>query len=240
MKILVVATAYNEEKYLPEFARYYAAQGCSLLVLDNYSTDDTYKWLKDKGIHTAQVDTLRAFHLGRLQRAMEVELAKHQPDWVVYAGIDIYYSFDRTIAETIEHADTFGRNVIQVNNWSMYNTGEPRVGLAKDTYHYGSQGRPLRMIAKYVQGFALCADEILVPKPNVYLEDGILVNYGNTKPAAEREETFARRRRAWEMGLTKGWGTHYPVGSARGWLWDKKELTEVRTKHYAKYFEQLS
>jgi glycosyltransferase involved in cell wall biosynthesis len=239
MKILAVGTAYNEEKYLPEMARYYREQGCDILILDNYSTDGTYQWLLDNGIKTGRVDTLKAFHLDKLQRAMEAEIEKYDPDWVVYVGIDIYYSFDKTIRKTIEQADFMGHNIIQVNNWSMYNTGEERNGLAKDIYFYGTKGRGLRMIAKYVKPFSLCADEIIIPYPSVFYENGILVNYGNTKPKEEREETFARRKRAWDMGLTKGWGSHYPVGSAKGWIWDKYELTDVMTTDHSKYFLKI-
>lgn len=238
MKILAVGTAYNEEKYLPEMVRYYREQGCDILILDNYSTDGTYQWLLDNNIKTTQVDTMKAFHLDKLQRAMENEIAKYDPNWVVYVGIDIYYSFDKTIRETIEETDSRGFNVIQVNNWSIYNTGEER-DIAKDTYFYGTQGRGLRMIAKYDKPFRLCADEILIPCVNIFQSDGILVNYGNTKPKEEREETFERRKRAWEMGLTKGWGVHYPAGSAKGWIWDKSELTDVRTTKFNKYFEKL-
>ena len=88
------------------------------------------------------------------------------------------------------------------------------------------------MIGKYCKQFRLEGDSIQIPDPKIYESSGILVNYGNCKPKKEREESFARRKKAWEMGLYRVYGFHFEQGHARNWIWNKSELVDIRTTEY--------
>jgi len=237
-KILVVAFAFNEIKYISSMVRYYRRQGCDLFILDNYSDDGTYEWLIKNKIKTRRFDTDGAFHLEKLQKELLKEIVIINPDWVVYSGIDIRYFFAETIRKTIEKADREGYNMISIDYFNMFNTGEKRRVLLKDNYFYGTQMERLYMIAKYTDGFSFEADSIQIPEPKIYDAEGVLINYGACKPKEEREVTYARRRKAWEQGMYDGWGTHYKGGSDKGWIWEKSELTDIRTTEYYKYIKK--
>ena len=67
-----------------------------------------------------------------------------------------------------------------------------------------------------------------------------MINYGNTKTVEEREKTLARRQKAWNSGsVPKGHGIHYVIGHNKNWIWDRKELTDVRLTKYNPYVEKL-
>lgn len=230
MRILAAAFAFNEEPYLPAWEKYYRNQGCEMLVMDNYSDDNTHKWCGDHGIHTGRVDTNGTFALQVLQKALQEEILKIAPDWVIYTGIDLFQVFPNGIRKTIELADSIGCNLIEVDHYEAMNTGEEKhLPLSANYFYMHRQGKRLRMICKLVDGFNLIADEIKVDDPQIFYSRGILVNYGMCKPREARELTYARRRKAWEAGTHKGWGTHYPVAQSRNWIWDKESLIDIRT-----------
>lgn len=107
------------------------------------------------------------------------------------------------------------------------------------TYYYGRDLKKLYMIAKYVYPFKFEADSIQVPDKKIKVFDGIVVNYGNCKPANEREVTFKRRQKAWDRGLDRNYGVHYLEGHEKHWIWKKDELIDLRTTEYGKYLEKL-
>jgi len=234
MKIVTAAFAYNERPYIPFMVEYYREQGCDLFILDNYSTDGTYEWLIEHGVTTARVDTRDSFLLVKLQATLLAGLRKIKPDWVVYCGIDSYYCFKGTIREEIEKAESLGYNMIEVNHFSMYNTGEKFQLPFTRNYFYGANHRRLQMIGKFVPTFKFVADALYMPNKKVYVSDGMFVNYGMCKPRIEREITFARRKRAWLLGEYRGHGVHYAPAQRRQWIWSKEELIDIRTTEFFK------
>jgi len=242
MKILVAAFAYNEIKYLPFMVDYYRKQECDLLILDNYSTDGTYEWLISNGINTVRINTNESFHLGILQKALNERIAEIKPDWVLYCGIDLYYFFDKPIKDIILAADVLGFNLISVRHYDAYNTGEKfAVPLHENYFYFREYEKSLKMIGKLSDGFKLFADEIIVSNPRIYESDGFLVNYGMCKTKEEREETFTRRRKAWEMGMCNRWGAHYKPASEVQWLWSRNGLIDIRqTEDYEIMKKNLS
>lgn len=239
MKILAVAFAYNERKYIDQMVRYYRAQGCDLFILDNHSTDGTAEYLIENEVATAVLPTGGQFHLKKLQAGLMLAIRELKPDWVIYTGIDIYYSFDLTIRETIEKADVDGFNMIGVQHYNIYNTGEQRGGEFQHTYFHGRRGNKLYMIAKYEEPFGFEADSIQRKSKKITVLPGILVNYGNCKPKAERMDTYLRRKKAWDHGLDRNYGVHYLEGIERNWTWTKEEMTDLRTTEYHKYIQKL-
>jgi len=234
MKIVVAAFAYNERKYISHMVDYYQSQGCELLILDNYSNDGTYEWLVENKIRTLRVDTNESFHLAKLQHTLLHELTKVCPDWVVYTGIDTYFYFEGTIRAEIERAAYFNYNTIQTTHLEAYNTGENFALPFQDNYFYiDIKKRKREMIAKYdAKGFRLIADTIRIHNKKIYASDGMLINYGQCKPKAERKETYARRRKAWKLGEPEGHGQHYVINQAHNWIWTKEELLDIRETPY--------
>ena len=239
MNILVVAFAYNEKKYLSEMVKHYQGHGCDIFVLDNQSTDGTTEWLAENKIRTSILSTDGMFHLIKLQAGLSKAISEIKPDWVVYTGIDIVYSLDSTIAETVEKADKDGYNLIGVQHFNMYNTGEQFALPMKDHFFYARKGNWLYMIAKYQEPFIFEADSIIVKDKKVLNINGILINYGNCKPREERIDTYLRRKKAWENGLDINYGVHYREGIERDWIWSKDEMIDIRKIPEYKYIQKL-
>lgn len=227
MRILVAAFAYNERPYIPYMVDHYRKQGCDLLILDNYSSDGTYEWLLENNVKTDRVDTNETFHLMKLQKALMGAIHKDRPDWVVYCGIDCYYYLPDGIQAEIEKADKLGCTTVDVNHFSMYNTGEPFKLPFYENYFFGNNHRRLRMIGKYCSGFEIIADSV-VSRGRTFMSRGLFINYGMCKPSSEREETYRRRVEAWGEGERRNHGVHYKPAAERNWIWSKETLTDIR------------
>jgi len=236
MKILAVAFAYNEHRYIENFIKFYKSQGCDIFVLDNSSTDGTTECLQKHGINHKLIATGGAFDLKMLQRGLLKQIREQKPDWVVYTGVDVRYYFrEKTIKDAIFEATREGYNLIGVQYFNMYATGEPfALPLEKNFFYARKYGR-IYMIARYIEPFCFEADSIIIPEKKILQSDGCLINYGNCKPAVEREDTFRRRKKAWDRGLDRNYGVHYNEGHERGWRWDKKEMIDIRTTEYYDY-----
>jgi len=239
MKILAVAFAWNEINYIQRMVHYYRQQGCDLNIIDNCSTDGTYQWLQNHGVRTRQKDTHNTFNLLKLQGALVNDIRAVKPDWVVYTGIDVYFIFDKTIRETIEQADAEGYNMVSVQYFNVYNTGERRTGEAKNDFFFARKFKRLYMIAKYQEPFGFEADSIQVKEKKIFDANGVFLNYGNCKSSEEREATYRRRKRAWDEGLDRNYGVHYLEGRTRNWIWSKDELIDLRTTEYYKYIKKI-
>lgn len=239
MKILVSLFVYNERKYLPAFIEYYKSQGCSILVIDNYSIDGTFEYLQKHKIRVFRCNTNGAFHLRKLQDALTHQISRYRPDWVVYAGADLYYSFDKSIRETIAEVDAKGYNQITVRHLEAMNTGEPGAGTLQEKFLYGVELKYLTMISKFKSGFFIIADELRINDPKPITIPGIVINYGACKPKAEQEQKLQRRQKAWREGLHQGWGTHYVAHKKREWIWGKGELLHFPDTPHWPYIRQI-
>jgi len=226
-------------KLIPSFVEYYRKQGCDIFILDNHSTDGTHEWLIENNVRTEICRTKGMFHLLKLQKGLVDEINRVKPDWVVYTGIDILYSFLWTIRKTIERADKNGFNMIGVQYYNMYNTGEPVAYPLHENYFYGRDLKRLYMISKYQEPFGFEADSIQIKGRKIFEAKGVLINYGNCKDAAEREDTFKRRKRAWDAGLDRNYGAHYVEGHNRNWIWPKEELIDIRETEDYKYIKKI-
>lgn len=231
MRILATTFVYNERKYLPAWVNYYRSLGCEIFVLDNFSDDGTYEWLKEQNIPCDRIDTGGAFELQKLQQALMIHIARIKPDWVIYAGADLYLATYGGLVRTIEEANFNGYNLLELQHYEVMNTGEDHNTPLQNYYFYCTKLKRLRMVGKYGPGFRILADEIIqdVSGAKIFHSSGILVNYGMCKTREEREKTFERRRKAWAEGMHAGWGTHYEPASKRNWIWSKSELVDIRT-----------
>jgi glycosyltransferase involved in cell wall biosynthesis len=222
MKILFITFVYNEKAYLPDIISYYQKQGIDIYIIDNMSVDGTFEWLLENNIPCSRLDTNESFDLRLLQAEADRIIEIKKPEWVVYGGADLYYIFNKTIREVIEDVDKSGFNQVSCNCYGALNTGEPLTLPLYKCYQYGVVYRPLIMISKYVKGFKLEGDSIKVDEPNVFISDGIMVNYGACKPLNEQKIKLQRRQKAWVNGLDPRTGKHFLKYKEINWLWKRK------------------
>ena len=97
------------------------------------------------------------------------------------------------------------------------------------------------MIHKYDSSFQYSGDDVKIKSPNIYILDGVMPNYGSAKSKKERNETYERRKKAWDNGVTlKNHGSHYRVGKEIGWIWNKKKLSDIRKTEYYKFIKNAN
>ena len=224
MKILVGLCVYNERPYLPELIDYYTKQGCEFVFVDNYSTDGTYEYLMELGMKVTRIDTNEAWNLIPLVAALEKMIIDEAPDWVVFTGADLYYSFDHTIKEEIEVADLQGFDQMAVRCYYVHNTGEEFKTPLQNTYMWGMYRQEFIMVSKFKEGFTLTADNITFKHPKIKPMNGWMFNYGGCKPAHEQEIKLQRRQKAWDEGLPIAVGWHHLEGKKKNWTWSKEDF----------------
>lgn len=233
MRITAIMTAYNETTFLPIKLDWCRRHGLDLYVIDNYSDDGTWEWLQENNVASHRFDTQGAFHLEWLQAEIVRTLHILQPDWVIYDDADQFYQTDEGIRATIEQADEQGCNLIEMEFINILNTGDG------EHNYFNSPGK-ITKIHKYSSDILYTADNVSFEGDNrKCFVDGVIINMGQIKTAEERNQTFERRKKAWELGLCRGWGTHYEGGNAINWLWDKADLEDIRLSKYYKFYAEL-
>lgn len=241
MRILCILTAWNEIEFLPLKKRFCEANGIDLYVIDNYSDDGTWEWLQKNGVPSHRFDTNGSFNLRKLQDEIVRTIHEQKPDWVIYNGADLFPVTDKPLYKEIQMLNDLGCNVAMQYCISFYNTGEER--NPKDpfnTYFHFRGFQYLTMIHKYHPEIIYNADHVTIGEKiqpgNI---GGILINYGNTKTAQERNQSFERRKKAWVEGENPAHGSHFREGAARDWTWNKEELTDIRETEYFRYLQKL-
>ena len=217
MKILATTFVYNERPHLPYWVEYYKSQGCDLFVLDNESDDGTYEWLIENNIPCARYETGGSFHLHKLQDELLKHIKRINPDWVCYAGADLYHIMGRNISEVIREMDKIGYNQIALKCLNVVSTGERHGVPLQKHYFRGGFYRDLIMIAKYVDGFQIRNDHIGVSNGNAVKVPGVTVNYGGCKTKKEQDAKLKRREKAWKEGLPQNIGKHFRRNKKMNW-----------------------
>jgi len=242
MKCLYITHIWNEIDYLPLKVKWCRENGLGIYILDNYSDDGSWEWMQKNRIACERIDTDGSFHLRILQRATDIAIKKIRPDWVIYLGMDSFAMTDNRLCDEIAQASKKGFNIIQMLWANMHNTGESRNKFNPfNTYfYYATIRQKIRLIWKFHPQGRLDADMIMNIKPSKILPlEGIILNYGNTKSAIQRSETFNRRKKAWNKGLCSAWGVHYSIYSKMNWIWDATKLPDIRKSKYYKYIQKL-
>lgn len=239
MKILTIAFVFNEDKYIQAMIDYYKNQGTDLYIIDNMSTDKTNEILKNNNVPCHRFDTGGAFDLRLLQNETMRIIANINPDWVVYTGADLFYSFKGTIREEILMAEVGGFNQLSVPCWGALNTGEKENSNLCNNYFMAKKWKDIIMISKYDRGFFMGGDNILIINPIIKQAEGVMINYGACKPSIEQEEKLLRRAKAWELGLNKNTGRHFRKGKEKNWIYSKEGLSDIRKIEETKYFKKL-
>jgi hypothetical protein len=229
--ILATTFVYNERPYIEDWANYYRSQGCELFVLDNMSNDGTWEWLCENDIQRARIDTDESFHLEVLQKELNNHIHRIKPFWVIYAGADLFFWLPNRIDETVKKLADEGYNQFGVLCYSALNTGEKFGTPLYYHYYKAAPYRNLYMNAKYDEGFKIERDHIHLKERRIKDIEGVMVNYGGCKPAAEQEEKLARREKAWAQGLDKVVGKHIRAGKGVNWTY-KCDNDLMDTEHW--------
>ena len=234
MKVLCIMTVYNEIEMLPYKKEWCRRNGLDLYVIDNYSTDHTKGWLETQGITHHQINTKGAFDLRILQKEIVETTHKIKPDWVVYNGADLFIFAEKPLVRLCMDAEDKGKNVI----------GFPMIDICRidnsrmfENYYYRPSRDDIKFVYKYDSRITYRADIINIPNKQSYHPPGIMINYGRIKPVEQRKELLKRRKRAWHRGLPKRWGKHYLKEQAKGWSFNKDELSDIRESKYWQYLK---
>jgi len=246
MKILCILTAYNEIDYLPYKKKFCDHHNLDLYVIDNYSDDGTWEWLQDNKIPSHRFDTDGMFVLQSLQdEIVRTQLSlSEKPDWVIYNGADMFPVSLPNLNEEITRIDQAGFNLASMPWIGFFNTGEDRSKDPFNTFFYYSKnpsGQGL-MFHKYNDSVRYIGDDARftsIPTKATKL-NGLMINYGNAKSAENREIIFARRKKAWDRGVTpRSHGHHYRSGHDVNWTWNKNQLKDIRLTTEFKYIKHL-
>lgn len=132
-----------------------------------------------------------------------------------------------------------GFNQISTKYFKPYNTGEEFKLPLQNNYFYMSENGNKTLISKYEKNIEFNADDLIIENRKVYESEGILVNYGDCKPIEYRKNIYYRRKKAWENGLNKEYGSHYKISDDRNWKWNKSELFDIRKTNYFKLLKKI-
>ena len=238
MRILCIMTIYNEIDFLPYKAEWCRRNGLDLYVIDNYSTDHSYGWLKSHGIDCHQVDTKEAFDLRILQKEIIKTTNRIKPDWVVYNGADLFIFAEKAISHLCMDAEEQGKNIIGFPLIDICNIGEERVNNILGRYFWYRDAIPMiSFVYKWQPNIRYEADNVIFPGRKYLYPPGVMINYGRTKTKEQRKVLLKRREKAWKNGLAYTSGRHYLRESAKGFKWIKDELKDIRESQYWKYLK---
>jgi hypothetical protein len=235
LNILAIAFVYNEIQFIEHKINWANEYNINLYIIDNISTDGTWEVLQEHKVPSHQFDTNGVFHLTNLQAELLKTIHQLKPDWVIYHGADTFYFTPQGLRNDIELAELEGFDGLIVDFFDIRNTGET---YTKDlnlyeVYQYGiDMNQKRKSIFKYKKDLEVYGDNFN-PKFCKIISGGILLNYGMTKPAAQRENTLKRRESAWEQGLNRRFGSHYLRAQASNWCWDKSQLIHIKDTPWA-------
>ena len=247
MKILCILTTYNDIDFLKFKKKFCDYHDLDLYVIDNYSDDGTWEWLRDNDIPSHRFDTKDMFVLPWLQAEIVRTLhsLKNKPDWVIYNGADMFPITLPSIRSSIEVADRQGYNLMAIPRGGVFNTGEERTENPFKTYFYGGIRKVNALevfIHKYDESVNYFGDTVSFfgIQNRVKLEEGFIIDYGDTKTASQRNKIYERRQKAWDANLMSlGHGTHYIKGNKCNWIWNKNDLTNFKETPQLQYIQHL-
>ncbi len=250
MNILAIMPIYNEAALLPYKAQWLVEQGFGSYVIDNYSTDGSYEMLdRLPGIvGKSRVDTGGAFHLTKIQAEIDRVLKTIAPQWVVYHSCDLYFCIkDKTLRQVIMEAmvDPLRPNVIQIKDVCNivrmpedpdYRSANP----AHIFYRFQYVPQNLPMIYSWHHESRLYGDSVIRPDQRLKIVEGVNINLGFIKNPAEREETYQRRKLAWDQGERRRFGMHFEERHNKEWLWTFEETQDIRKTEWSWAWDQLA
>ena len=164
MNILRGLVVRNEEDIIEENLEYYINNGIKNVVVENYSTDNTYEILKKnvgKGILEMKRINTSFFNSKILYGALMELFEKYNPDWIVLADADEFFESPDcsvNLREAIEREDEEGFNVIELHDMEFWMTPlDPKDKhiVRKRIRYYSYFTSTLYRIYRYVKGMSI-------------------------------------------------------------------------------------
>lgn len=241
MNVLAIMPAYNESALIAYKAQWLKEQGFSWFVIDNYSTDGTYEMLDKLPGFAGKIrfSTGGAFHLTNIQHEVERVLKFLRPDWCLYGSVDLFNVLkDCSLHDAIKFFLKNRFNAIEIKG--VYNIvrmpTDPdyrTVNPARTFFRYQPIKQNLSLLFRYDPRIQLFGDTVKYPRlARIFPMDGINLNLGFIKSIEERQETFERRKKAWEQGLRRRFGYHYEERAEKNWLFSEEETLDIRESPY--------
>jgi hypothetical protein len=247
MNVLAIVAVHNERKRLPALIDYYRKQGIDVFVIDNESTDTTYKYLLKNKIKFSRLYTKGAFDLNQIWQEKLKYWDLFKADWGIYADIDefpVTSEFKGRLKALIEKRDSEGYNRIRMPHYMFF-----PVNLRRDpktAYFYQNQTRG--NLAKFKERIFKLGDHIkidikehdtIVGQENrncINEDNSVVLHYSLIyKGKKEFASLWKRRKKAYKLGLIHIMhGEHYGHALEENkWVWEKKSLYDIRkTKFY--------
>ena len=236
MNITAIFPTFNEMQSLPYIIENYKQEGINFFVIDNYSTDGTWEYLQDNNIPSEQINTNGTFNLSLLQRAMERNIKRINPDWAIMTGGDIFIHSEFPLIEMVKDLDYKGYTLINLNELKFCYTGEERLDKDPHDVYYYYQFNGIQPRLHSMKDFLGYNGDSIRRKNNnknsITASNICSFHYSNMKSKEQRIETLARRRLAWNSGLTRDWGTHFLKHEKQDWFWTKEEVEDIRLTPY--------
>jgi len=86
----------------------------------------------------------------------------------------------------------------------------------------------------------IIGDNIQLKNPNLFVGEGVAVNYGGCKTIEEQEAKYQRTLKAWESGTTRpNHSTHYPRWKASNWIFSREGKIDLRDCEYTTYLKKI-
>lgn len=200
MKVIGMIPIFNDEDVIEEVIEHLISQGIQIVILDNGSTDSSYKICEkflDHGVLDLKQFSTPTFiyHEPSIRRMLYDMAIAQSPDWVIANDSDeILESNDQrfTLKESIEKANLEGCNMIQFNRFDFYITDDDNesVKSTKDKLRYYSYyGDYIYRAWKYFPGIRVGYNPHLPVYPDgyqykIYLNKFVLRHY----PFRSREQ----------------------------------------------------
>lgn len=239
MRLFCYTYGHNEIELLPLKLKWCEYHGMTMRYFDNESTDGSKEWAYQAGVLAGEIISDGAFDLRLILPELNEDLIFQSPDWFCMLGVDLFICppNNTPISELLSDKSvmyaTIGLGAIECVYTNICYTGtEIQNGDLRNFDRAATNGAfsmafdKYTLLVKYMNGVHMAADKIVMP--DWYLTEWAtsnapwyLLNFGHTKTALEREETFKRRILAWERGLSKYAGAHYSTGHALKWVYPK-------------------
>ena len=139
---------HNDEDVIEEVLEYLISQGIEIVIVDNGSTDNTFKLCQkflDKGVLEIFKYSSDTFIAELIFRMLYDLALKYSPDWVILNASDEFLESGiqkMTLKDRITQADKEGYNLIQFDRFDFFmtNNDEENSSIRKKLRYYSYQG----------------------------------------------------------------------------------------------------
>jgi len=227
MKIIGIIPVYNDEDILKEIIDYYISQGLELVILDNGSTDNSYKICeKFVGLGVKKLIKFKTDNYiskwDSILRALYDIAIEQNPDWIIKIDSDEFLESGQvgvSLKEGIEQVASQGYNYIQFDRFDFFmtdNDNKNAESVRQKLQYYSCQGDYLYRAWKYYPGvmiesfafvhFPILPDDV---RYKIYPKKFVMRHYQFTSEKQALKKIEDRTRGTNYEKTKKGLNYHY-------------------------------